>query len=108
MYLINQPAEVLADLIIYCLTKNNELFLKDKMRATVTCVHTPYGCLVSFYLHRAQMWERRQLRQTLFTSCVALEKRLNFSGPCLPRRTIERMRRENTHGGTLLLLSNPF
>lgn len=32
MYLINHPAEVLADLIVSCLTKNNELFLKDTMR----------------------------------------------------------------------------
>ena len=30
------------------------------------------------------MWERRQLRWTLCTSYVALEKQLNFSGLCFP------------------------
>ena len=54
MYLINHPTQVLADLIIYCLTKNNEHFLKDEMRETVKGVHTPYGCLIGFYLRGAQ------------------------------------------------------
>lgn len=54
VYLINHPAQVLADLIISCLTKNNEHFLKDEMRETVKGVHTPYGCPISFYLHGAQ------------------------------------------------------
>lgn len=53
MYLVNHPAQVLADLIISCLTKNNEHFLKDEMRETVKGVHTPYGCPIDFYLHDA-------------------------------------------------------
>lgn len=54
MYLVNHPAQVLADLIISCLTKNNEHFLKDEMRETVKGVHTPYGCPTGFYLRGAQ------------------------------------------------------
>lgn len=40
-------------------------------------------------------WDRRQLRWTLFTSCVVLEKQLNFSGSCSLHRTTKRVIREN-------------